>query len=58
MRKYIFDSKGHFVFFLFYILFSQILDSVDVEMSTCEVPRPPNGPSPIQASARFTSTYY
>jgi len=36
---------------------SIILDSVDVEMSTCEVPRPPNGPSPIQASASGDTSY-
>jgi len=34
-----------------------ILDSVDLEMSTCEVPRPPNGPSPIQDSASGDTSY-
>ncbi|XP_039253730.2 bridge-like lipid transfer protein family member 3B isoform X1 [Styela clava] len=34
------------------------LDSVEVEMITCEKPRAPNGPSPIQASASSGDTSY
>jgi len=29
----------------------QFLDKVEVEMRTCEEPRPPNGPSPIAITA-------
>ncbi|KAH0618809.1 hypothetical protein JD844_018293 [Phrynosoma platyrhinos] len=32
---------------LYHLLFSQYLDKVEVEMRTCEEPRPPNGQSPI-----------
>lgn len=31
--------------------FVQFLDKVEVEMRTCEEPRPPNGPSPIAITA-------
>lgn len=34
------------------------LDNVEVEMVTCEKPREPNGPSPIQASASSGDTSY
>lgn len=38
------------LFFSFCIL-AQFLDKVEVEMRTCEEPRPPNGPSPIAITA-------
>lgn len=35
----------------FFFLHVQFLDKVEVEMRTCEEPRPPNGPSPIAITA-------
>lgn len=45
------------LFFLFvsikhsFCVLAQFLDKVEVEMRTCEEPRPPNGPSPIAITA-------
>lgn len=33
------------------LLYLQYLDKVEVEMRTCEEPRPPNGQSPIALAA-------
>lgn len=35
----------------FFCILAQFLDKVEVEMRTCEEPRPPNGPSPIAITA-------
>lgn len=35
-----------------------LLDAVELQMIACEEPRPPNGPSPIQASASSGDTSY
>lgn len=35
----------------FWCITAQFLDKVEVEMRTCEEPRPPNGPSPIAITA-------
>lgn len=34
-----------------FCVLAQFLDKVEVEMRTCEEPRPPNGPSPIAITA-------
>lgn len=41
----------HAQFLLLFPFFVQFLDKVEVEMRTCEEPRPPNGPSPIAITA-------
>lgn len=39
------------VSFFFFVLFLKSLDKVVMEMSTCEEPRAPNGPSPIATAS-------
>lgn len=39
------------IFFFFSFLFLKSLDKVVMEMSTCEEPRAPNGPSPIATAS-------
>lgn len=47
-------SAFHFVtscLLFFFVLFLKSLDKVVMEMSTCEEPRAPNGPSPIATAS-------
>lgn len=34
-----------------FMTITQTLDKVEMEMSTCDEPRPPNGPSPIATAS-------